>query len=246
MPLREEYRQAGIWLFRWRSYLPVLMIAIVILGTGYFEFPGESEHLDDLWEIVCLLIACSGIGIRVFTIGHTPQGTSGTNTHGQVADLLNTTGMYSLVRHPLYLGNFIMWLGLSLFFRLWWITLLVSLIFWLYYERIMFAEEEYLREKFGDAYLAWANRTPAFIPAFKKWRRPDLGFCWQKALKNEYKSFFALIVFFTLIEIVGDVHVEHHLEIDRMWLWIFSVSALAYITIRRLKKKTRLLDVKGR
>ncbi|MGB8874133.1 MAG: hypothetical protein WCC75_12145, partial [Desulfobaccales bacterium] len=45
--------------------------------------------------------------------GLPPRGTSGRNTQGQVAETLNTTGIYSLVRNPLYLGNFLIWLGLS-------------------------------------------------------------------------------------------------------------------------------------
>ena len=34
------------------------------------------------------------------------KNTSGRNTHDQVADSLNTSGIYSIVRHPLYVGNF--------------------------------------------------------------------------------------------------------------------------------------------
>ena len=55
-----------------------------------------------------------GLGIRVFTVGFTPKNTSGRNTAEQIADVLNTSGIYSMVRHPLYVGNFFMWLGIGL------------------------------------------------------------------------------------------------------------------------------------
>ena len=201
MALKEELKKQGDWLFRWRSYLPLLMIVIIYLGMSYFEYPGHNEKFDDIWEIVCLIIAFSGIGLRFFTVGYSPEGTSGTNTRNQIADMLNTTGMYSIVRHPLYLGNFIIWIGVSAFFHLWWISLIVMLIFWLYYERIMFAEEEFLREKFGEYYSDWSEKTPAFIPNIKQWRSSNRAFSLRKAIKNEYKSSFAVIVAFTILEV---------------------------------------------
>jgi hypothetical protein len=129
-----------------------------------------------------------------------------------------------------------------MFFRLWWFSLIVTLIFWVYYERIIFAEEEYLREKFGEPYLMWAQKTPAFIPNFRNWRHSERAFSFRKALKNEYKSFFAMIVSYGVIEILGDVFVEHRLELDTMWLIILSFSSIFYIVTRTLKKKTRVLD----
>lgn len=246
MALKEEFRKQGNWLFRWRSYLPLIMIVMVLLGMSYFEYPGHSEKWDDLWEIACLFISFSGVGIRFLTIGYTPEGTSGTNTRKQIADVLNTTGMYSTVRHPLYLGNFIIWFGLSAFFHLWWFSLIIILIFWLYYERIMFAEEEFLREKFGDSYSDWSEKTPAFLPDIRKWCCSDMTFSFRKAIKNEYKSFFAVIVSFTILEVVGDIFVERRLEIDKMWLSILIIGLTIYVIVRFLKKSTSILHVEGR
>jgi len=70
MALREELRKQGNWLFRWRSYLPLIMIVIVLLGMSYFEYPSHSEIYDDIWEIICLFISFLGVGIRFFTIGY--------------------------------------------------------------------------------------------------------------------------------------------------------------------------------
>ena len=246
MALREEFRKQGEWLFRWRSYLPLIMIGIVLLGMRDFEHLGHSEEWDDIWEIICLFISFWGLGIRFFTIGYAPKGTSGTNTRKQKADVLNTKGMYSIARHPLYLGNFIIWVGVSAFFHLWWLSLIVILLFWLYYERIIFAEEEFLREKFGKSYSDWAEKTPAFIPDIRKWCSSDMTFSFRTGLKNEYKSFYAIIVSFTFLEIIGDFFLEHRLEIDRMWLSIFIISSAIYVIIRFLKKRTKILEVEGR
>ena len=110
------------------------------------------------------MVALAGLGVRAYVAGHVPQGTSGRNTRSQICEGLNTDGAYSMVRHPLYLGNFLIWLGVALVPRSAWLLLLVTAAFWIYYERIMYAEEEFLRNKFGERYLFWA-RTHTRVPA---------------------------------------------------------------------------------
>ena len=45
--------------------------------------------------------------------------------------------------------------------KVWWLPVIYSLAFWIYYERIMFAEEAFLRQKFGETYRRWAATTPS-------------------------------------------------------------------------------------
>lgn len=247
MALREEFEQSGNWLFRWRSYLPLLLIVLFLIALSQFEYPYDSHRWDTVWEIVCMLISFVGLGIRMYAVGCAPRGTSGRNVSEQRAHALNETGIYSLVRHPLYLGNFIIWFGIILSLRLWWFMAVALLIFWLYYERIMFAEEEFLRKKFGNEFLNWADRTPAFIPTkLKAWRKPELAFEFKNALRREYSGFFAIISAFSVLELVEERIVVGELVFDRVWLTIFTVGLAIYLTLMFLKKKTRFLDVKGR
>lgn len=241
MALQEEFERSGSWLFQWRSYLPLSLIGVVLLAMREFHYPGGSKTLDHLWESVCLLISFFGLGIRVFTVGHTSQATSGRNTKRQVADTLNTTGIYSVVRHPLYLGNFFMFLGVVLFAHLWWLTFIYILAFWLYYERIMFAEEAFLRKKFGDEYMTWANNTPAFIPRFRNYRKPDLPFSLKKVLRKEYNGFFSVIIVMFILEHLGEIALNGKLELDLHWTILLSLGFIVWATLRILKKKTTLL-----
>ena len=65
-------------------------------------------------ESIALYIGLFGVLLRLYTVDFTPNNTSGRNTsEGQIADELNTTGLYSLTRNPLYVGNFFMWMGLG-------------------------------------------------------------------------------------------------------------------------------------
>lgn len=234
MALKEEFEKTGNWLFRWRSYLPVLFFGVALLSLRHFR-PLENDAVQDLWELFCLSVSYSGLAIRVLTVGFTPDRTSGRNTRGQVAQVLNTTGIYSITRHPLYLGNSLMWLGISLFPMLWWLPVLCILIFWVYYERIMFAEEEYLREKFGEVYTTWADKTPAFIPSFKNYVSPNLPFSLKKVLRKEYDGFFAVALCLFTLQLVGSYLSGCPVHLDIMWAIIMMVGFVIWATLRTLK-----------
>lgn len=246
MALKEEFENTGNWLFRWRSYLPLMMIGIFLLALREYRYPGDSEVLDHFWEVFCLMVSFLGLGIRVLTIGHTPKGTSGRNTGSQIAETLNTRGMYSIVRNPLYLGNFFMGMGIALFAHLWWLMLIYILSFWLYYERIIFAEEAYLRKQFADEYLSWADVTPAFVPKFGNYVTPELPFSLKNVLRREFNGFFAVIVVLFIFEAAGDIIVENAFHLDPMWAALLGFGFTVWITLLIVKKKTTLLNVKGR
>jgi protein-S-isoprenylcysteine O-methyltransferase Ste14 len=246
MALREEFESNGTWLFRWRSYLPLLLVALFLLALRGYHYPGYSEELDELWEVLCLAVGFFGLAIRAFTAGYAPRGTSGRNTRRQIADTLNTTGPYSLVRNPLYLGNFFMGLGPAMFACLWWLVLIYVLAFALYYERIIFAEEAFLRTRFGDAWVEWAGRTPAFLPRFSQYRKPQLPFSWRTVLRREYNGFLGMVMVMFLLEVVGDLFYLGHFELDLDWLLLVSASCAAWVVLRVLRKYTRVLDVEGR
>jgi hypothetical protein len=54
MELREYFLHSGGWLFRWRSYLPVLLFSVVLLGLQGFHYSEDGYTLDVLWELFCL------------------------------------------------------------------------------------------------------------------------------------------------------------------------------------------------
>ena len=246
MTLQEDFIRVGNRLFRWRSYLPLLFVPILISGFSKFGYPKNSNTYDLIWEMICLAVSFFGLLVRCYTIAHVPKKTSGRNTKSQKADSLNTTGMYSLMRNPLYFGNFFMFLGVTLFVRLWWISVIYGLIFWLYYERIILAEEAFLKEKYGKDYLDYAKCTPAFIPNFNNWKPSSLPFSLKNILKREYSGFFAMIVSFTVLEFVGDYIVTGKIIVDNVWFCLLLGGLGVYMTLRTLKKRTKILHVEGR
>ena len=248
MALKEEFEATGNWFFRWRSYLPLIILPVLLIAlreSEYFERT-VSHFAEELWEIPCLMLSFVGLIIRSFVVAYTPRGTSRRNTRGQKAEILNTTGMYSIVRHPLYLGNFFIFSGVVLFTQVWWFIIFAVLSFWLYYERIMFAEEEFLRKKFGENFEKWSKKPPAFIPNFKNWNQPDLSFSFKNILKREYTAFFLIILCFGLLDFTGNIFAEGKFKIDSFWLISSVIGLVVYVILRTLKKKTNILKVEGR
>ena len=240
MALQEEMEVQGNYLFIRRGTFP-----IIILVIGFYVFLREQNHSFGIYEYLCLIISLFGLYIRSYTVGHTPANTSGRNTSGQLADELNTTGIYSIVRHPLYLGNFFMWLGPAMLTMNFWFIISFLFIYWVYYERIMYAEEQFLRKKFGAIYTTWAKETPAFLPEIKKFVKPSLPFSWKKVFKKEKNGLVAVFLIFFLFYASG-CYIEKE-KLDN-WFLIYStaISIVLYFVLKYLKKYSKVLDEEGR
>jgi protein-S-isoprenylcysteine O-methyltransferase Ste14 len=250
MALQEEFESQGIWLFRYRGSLPIIILIIAI----YFYIQSQlnptlncfqSAEAVSYFEYFCLAISLLGLYIRSYTVGHTPNNTSGRNVTEQVADTVNTTGIYSTLRHPLYLGNFFMWLGPALLTQNWWFNIAFGFFYWVYYERIMFAEEQFLRKKFGALYTDWAAKTPAFIPSFAKFVKPNLPFSWKKVIKKEKNGLAATFLIFALFNIAGN-YVQHKTTYNGFFITAAVLSSLLYIILKYIKSNTNILNEEGR
>ncbi|MCL2289401.1 MAG: isoprenylcysteine carboxylmethyltransferase family protein [Bacteroidetes bacterium] len=247
MALQETFEEQGNWLFKRRSYFPIIILTVGILWY-IFLLHNHEVSVHKWWvNLLFLCVGFLGLGIRIFTIGFTPAGTSGRNTDkGQVAEQLNTSGIYAMVRHPLYLGNFFMWLAPVLIISDMWFILFFCAFYWIYYERIMFAEEQFLRKKFGQTYLDWANKTPAFFPKFSQYKKANLNFSLKNVLKREYSGFFGMIFIMTMLRMIGFAVTTEQFYLDKPWIIIFSVAFVIFALLKMLKKFTKVLNVEGR
>lgn len=243
--LINEMERSGRWLFRYRNHLPLVLVPLILLALG--QSGGVESTFGstaaNVWEALCIAVALSGFVIRCIVVGYSPPGASGRNSQTHRALSLNRRGAYSVVRHPLYLGNLLIIVGEVSIVGVWWLTLIVVLGFWLYYERIVIAEESFLASSFGDRYREWAAATPVFIPAPGRWRAPLRAFSMKKVLANESPTFTQIVVVITLIQLACDWVVWH--QVERRGVILVALSALclvAYFALRATRKNTRWLS----
>lgn len=243
--MQDDLVSSGSWLFKWRGYMPLITMIILLPAMLQFTYPWQSHMIDQLFDFACYAVSLLGLAIRVVTVGYVPRDTSGRNTKGQVALRLNTSGMYSVVRHPLYFANFWMWMGVAMFPRVWWVPVLMGGFFIFLYERIVCAEEAFLTEKFGDSYREWSSRTPLWWPRFKNWAAPDLPFSWRSVLRRENSTFLALTSIFFFLETLGTLVNEGKFELDIAWTVVFAFAVALYVVLKTLKRQ-KYLNEPGR
>jgi methanethiol S-methyltransferase len=94
--------------------------------------------------------------------------------HSQRSHRLAKSGPYARVRHPQYVGFVVIMFG----FLLQWPTLLTVVMFPVLvvtYRMLARSEERDALAEFGDEYRAYMERTPRFIPRFRRLERPEDG-----------------------------------------------------------------------
>ena len=242
MRLSDRLAAQGKWLFSFRSIVPLTLVPLVALALPQSraaeDWLGVTGNL--VFEWAAISVGLAGLALRCATVMFAPEGSSSRDTHQISATALNTAGTYSVVRHPLYLGAGLLWVGAVLSTRVWWLAAVVSLLYWVYIERIMLGEEQYLAATFGDQFTAWAASTPAFIPDWSRWRKPGGVVQWKRLL-SEHNALLALASSVTLFEFLEDAQhggetwaVWHHDHPDLVWFLAAALAvSIAAIIVRR-------------
>lgn len=243
MALRHSFEKSGNFLFKHRGEFPLVLFGLAVPVIIFTDntFIQSSEILS--WGLLLGSISLSMIGqlIRSVAIGKSAKQTSGRNTWGHEAKVLNTTGIYSVVRHPLYLGNFFIWMGIVCSVGNPWFVVVAALLFWLYYERIMFSEEVFLENEFKKEFVDWSMLTPAFIPSWKHYVKSPVRMSVKTLLRREYPGVSAAIIGFLFVDFVRNWVVLG----SPSWLWshavILLIALLISFVLRTLKHHTNLL-----
>lgn len=119
-------------------------------------------------------------------------------------------GPYALTRNPLYLGTYLMAVGVALAIQNWWLLGTLSILYVVIYHYIILDEETKLERIFGEPYLVYKRSVPRFFPrlippftpssevlAQVNPERSHQDFSWDLAIKNKayeaYVSFAGLV-----------------------------------------------------
>jgi protein-S-isoprenylcysteine O-methyltransferase Ste14 len=234
-------------LFRFRGQIPLLLVVIAILViyynhsvTFFEELFGKKIHVS-----LSVIFIFSGHFMRAFVIGFRGIHTSGQNRHEQVAEVLNTVGLYSVVRHPLYLGNFLIWIGVFLWLGDLWFFIVGCFFFFLLYLPIMRLENNFLKTKFKEKYTEWSEKTPLFVPNFKLFQMHENQFSIKLVWKNEYPGIISTLSSLWFISLLRFIFSKGTIT-SFLSLAIFALIIIVFgMTSRYLKHKTQFFPKMG-
>lgn len=224
----------GNFFFRYRNGLFPLVYALLIF---------KSEPLLPDYRVAALagyLVALSGQLIRGITVGleYIIRG----GKHRQVyADKLVQGGMFAHCRNPLYIGNFTIVLGVGLASN----SLLflgVAVPFFLFaYWAIIAAEENWLRNKFGQEFDDYCARVNRLLPRLSGLSETLSGmqFNWRRLITAEYGSAYLWMAAIPLVTL-KNAWMHGHYFSDKPVTYaawsLFGAATLAYLLARVLKK----------
>ena len=83
-----------------------------------------------------------------------------------VRKVLTTTGPYSYVRNPIYIGNTLMLLGACFLSEVLWFAPILLVWCVLVYRRVVKYEEAHLLKKYGEPYATYVRAVPRWLPSF--------------------------------------------------------------------------------
>jgi protein-S-isoprenylcysteine O-methyltransferase Ste14 len=178
---RSTSARVGAVLFRHRGWLPVPFLLVPLLAHG------TSSATN--WLLGFVLIA-AGEAIRL--AGVAAAGTV-TRRRSRTVQRLVTYGIFGWMRNPLYVGNFLIWIGFTVISGVLWFLPVAILLFAVEYTLIVRYEEGVLESIFGQEYLAYKARTPRWFPRPPATRETGEHH-WAEAWRSEISTFLQYIV----------------------------------------------------
>jgi protein-S-isoprenylcysteine O-methyltransferase Ste14 len=141
---------------------------------------------------VGLALSLLGLALRAWSAGTIEKG-----------EVLTVAGPYAHVRHPLYVGSFLIGGGLAIAGGSWLWLLLFCGFFVAMYGPTVSAEAARLTEQFGHRYVEYAAHVPAFVPRLRPFRSREGGsggFRWSQYERNrEWEASLGVAAAFALL-----------------------------------------------
>ncbi|WP_353267270.1 isoprenylcysteine carboxylmethyltransferase family protein [Gemmatimonas sp.] len=178
---RTTAARIGQVLFKNRGWLPVPFLAAPLLLPGV--------QTSTTWTIGLLIVA---LGELIRTAGVAAAGTV-TRRRSREVQRLVTYGAFAWCRNPLYVGNFLAWIGFTVVSGVFWFIPVAIVIFAIEYTLIVRYEEGVLESIFGQEYLDYKARTPRWFG------RPPAGSTegqhdWKEAIWSERSTILQYVV----------------------------------------------------
>jgi protein-S-isoprenylcysteine O-methyltransferase Ste14 len=149
------------------AHIVPLLIAAILIGMPRIPLTALGRPLPlAAWPFwIGAVLTAAGLLFTVWARVHLGTNWSGVVTVKENHELIQS-GPYAIVRHPIYTGLLIAFVGSAIARGEWRGVLAVAIVLWAFWRKLH-TEERYMREQFGDTYRAYSERVPALIPRFR-------------------------------------------------------------------------------
>lgn len=184
----------GNFFFRYRNGLfPGIFLFLILFAKPAVMFGSPAA---DLFLTACgAFVALAGQAIRLFTIGFEYIHRGGKD--GQVyASRLVQGGVYAITRNPMYVGNALIAIGMTMMAGSPVAYVVVIPFFLFVYQAIIAAEEEYLRRKFAGEYEEYNANVNRFFPSWSGLRGlfSTMSYDWRRAVRKDLSTIMGLLI----------------------------------------------------
>ena len=224
--------KTGKFLFKKRTFTPIPIILIVFI----FFKPMNLEKGNIPVTLAGIFLSIIGEIIRIFAVGYSFYGTSGRESYLR-ADNLNVKGIYSIVRNPLYIGNFFIFSGVLIVYSNLIALLLFDFFLIIQYYFIILSEENFLLNKYRKIYEHYCMKVSKIFPNFKNYQKPDHKFNFKKALFKEKSSILNLLIMFIIVFAFKERILLGRIDNPFIYIVPACIFILAYIIIKLQKKR---------
>ena len=133
---------------------PLIYVAGFVLGLALERFLPVLVLPKIPSRVAALLCIAVGVTIAAWSVGLFRR------EHTSFVPIKPTTtlviyGPYRFTRNPMYLGLVCVYLGIALWFGIFWALILLPAVMALIQRYVIIREEQYLERKFGGAYLKY-------------------------------------------------------------------------------------------
>ena len=213
-------------------------------GIAILFFPSFflRDILGGFWEPCVDILGFSliffGQIIRVSSRGYKAE-------HSRDSRALIQGGPYQLVRNPMYLGIFLIGLGVVLVLFKWWAVVIFIIVFIIRYLLLIYQEEAKLRGMFPDTYQEYCKKVPRILPSLlrlfklKITEYLPLKLSW---FHREIGSIFTLILLVFLVASWKDISKEGFKVYLSQSLWVVLTFIIFIIFVVSLSKRTSKRD----
>jgi protein-S-isoprenylcysteine O-methyltransferase Ste14 len=224
----------GDFSFKYRGYmLPNAVLLLFIPSPRFSADPALAGFIG-------FLIAVVGQACRICTIG-LAYIIRGGKDHKVYAEELVTSGLYSHVRNPMYVGNFFLVIGLAVASNSWVFALIGVPLSLGMHKAIVAAEENFLRNKFGPQFDAFCARVPRWVPRLSGLLTTVRGmhFEWRRVVAKEYAAtfdWFSAVAVVVLAKLAYDGLLDDHEGLTALMLVVVLIRFVLWFAARHINR----------